>query len=340
MKETIHDYPAKYALMRAVLDRATLPAGAREEMLKFDSELAARGITLARRVKYFEILRSLAALLGMPFPEASREDLIRVFGTIETKPYSPWTKNTYRIIARRFWKWLKGNDRIYPPEVDWIKGNVPRSQIPLPRAEDLLTEDDIANLIAHAPTARDRAFISVLWETGTRIGEIGTLTLRDVRFDKLGGLLSLTGKTGQRQVRIIRSAPALAAWLKVHPHRGRSEARLWVTTSNNKRGRPLMYAAIRKTLRDVALAAGLRKRVNPHAFRHARATFLASHLTEFQMNDYLGWVQGSGMPATYVHLSGRDTDEALLRLNGIEVGRGSGWNGRAPRTRSRTRIPR
>jgi hypothetical protein len=35
------------------------------------------------------------------------------------------------------------------------------------------------------------------------------------------------------------------------------------------------------------------------------------------MNQYLGWAQGSDMPSTYVHLSGREVDDALLKLNGM-----------------------
>ena len=36
------------------------------------------------------------------------------------------------------------------------------------------------------------------------------------------------------------------------------------------------------------------------------------------MNQYLGWVPGSGMPAVYVHLSGRDVDDAILELRGMK----------------------
>lgn len=35
------------------------------------------------------------------------------------------------------------------------------------------------------------------------------------------------------------------------------------------------------------------------------------------MNVYFGWVQGSGMPSIYVHLSGRDIDDAILKANGV-----------------------
>jgi integrase/recombinase XerD len=71
-------------------------------------------------------------------------------------------------------------------------------------------------------------------------------------------------------------------------------------------------------LKSVIKETGIKKRVYPHLFRHSRATMLANHLTEFQMNQYFGWTQGSDMPSTYVHLSGKDLDGALLKLNGLE----------------------
>ena len=36
------------------------------------------------------------------------------------------------------------------------------------------------------------------------------------------------------------------------------------------------------------------------------------------MNVYFGWVQGSDMPATYVHLSGRDVDDKILQIHGLK----------------------
>lgn len=62
----------------------------------------------------------------------------------------------------------------------------------------------------------------------------------------------------------------------------------------------------------------MKKKVNPHMFRRSRATNLANHLTEAQMNHMFGWVQGSDQPSTYVHLSGKDVDNALLKMHGFE----------------------
>jgi hypothetical protein len=43
-----------------------------------------------------------------------------------------------------------------------------------------------------------------------------------------------------------------------------------------------------------------------------------AQLTDAQMKVYFGWTGESDTPARYVHLSGRDVDDALLRINGIK----------------------
>jgi ribosomal protein L40E len=73
-----------------------------------------------------------------------------------------------------------------------------------------------------------------------------------------------------------------------------------------------------KIIKKAAEKAGIKKKVFPHILRHSRATFLANHLTEQQMNIYFGWVQGSDMPSIYVHLSGRDIESAVRAVYGLE----------------------
>jgi tryptophan 2,3-dioxygenase len=74
-----------------------------------------------------------------------------------------------------------------------------------------------------------------------------------------------------------------------------------------------MYARVSAILKTVAKLASILKTANPHDFRRIRATHLANHLPEAQMNEYMGWMQVSEMPSTYVHLSGCDVDQALLK---------------------------
>ena len=65
--------------------------------------------------------------------------------------------------------------------------------------------------------------------------------------------------------------------------------------------------------------AGIEKKVNPHSFRHDRATHLAANFTEQQLKMYLGWSPTSTQPATYVHLSGKNMDDAVLKMYGIKT---------------------
>lgn len=121
-----------------------------------------------------------------------------------------------------------------------------------------------------------------------------------------------------RRIRVVSSVPYLATWINMHPMRNNPEAPLWISLSPGRK-KPLLYHSFTKILSDIARKAGIKKRVYPHLFRHSRATHLAVHLTEAQMNQYFGWVQGSDMPATYVHLSGRDVDDAILGLYGLKI---------------------
>jgi integrase/recombinase XerD len=78
----------------------------------------------------------------------------------------------------------------------------------------------------------------------------------------------------------------------------------------------MQYYAFQYTIGKIAKIAGIEKRIRLHLFRHSRATELANYLTESQMEENLGWAPGSNMPRTYVHLSGKQIDDAILTIYG------------------------
>lgn len=80
----------------------------------------------------------------------------------------------------------------------------------------------------------------------------------------------------------------------------------------------LDYNYIRlKILKPTMERAGIEKPSNPHHYRHSRASELANQMTEAQLCEWFGWVQGSDVPAKYVHLSGRDLDHAYDAMHGL-----------------------
>jgi len=84
------------------------------------------------------------------------------------------------------------------------------------------------------------------------------------------------------------------------------------------RNQAMSYPALAKILRVTVERAGIKKRITPQTLRHSRGTFLATKITEAQMNQIFGWKQGSDMPSIYVHLSGRDVDDAILGVYGLK----------------------
>jgi integrase/recombinase XerD len=314
----VYNYPRRLelALQKLAKDRKIRPAD-RAKILKFKDECVAQGLSTARVIRYVQMLSKLSAMLDKTFESATRDDIVRVVGKIERSSYSDWTKQSYKIALKRFYKWLRDADS-YPPEVRWLKATGRRTTSLLP--EELLTEEDVKRLAETADNPRDRALVQVLYETGCRAGEILSLKIKHMRLDADGAILIVTGKTGMRRVKIYWSQPALTEWISNHPHREDPEAPLWLSIGTKSHNEQLTYEAFRATLRRLANRISLKKPVNPHIFRHSRASWLAARIPEAAMKQYLGWMQDSKMAATYVHLSGRDVDAAMRKLQGLDKG--------------------
>jgi site-specific recombinase XerD len=333
-KIDIHEYDKQ---LRGILNRIKghpkISGANKKTILRFHRRLMADNLSLPRVIYYLNRLSMIATWIRTDFEKATRKDIEDVMRQINRMDYTQWTKKDYRVALKKFFKWLRGCDEKgeYPPEVRWVSTNVSIDKQELPH--NLPNEEDVKKMIEEAEHPRDKALIASLYESGCRIGELAALKLGDVNFDEYGAHMIVHGKTGSRRIRLVFSAPILASWVNVHPDKADREAPLWVVIGTTKNiakdsgrarkhrldwGYAMKYRAIAKMIKKVAGKAGIQKKVNPHAWRHARATFLANKLTEQQLKHLFGWGQASRMAATYVHLSGRDVDDALLAVYGLK----------------------
>ncbi len=283
---------------------------------KYHQHRVAEGISLARQHKCLNTLRQLSRILGKKFDDATKDDMVRLVAEIEQKNLSTLTKRDYKVILKLFYKWLFNSEDGYPPVVKWIRPA--RDGSSKLKRSDLLTSDEIKKLFEAALTLRDKSLIAVLAESGRRIGEILTIRIGDVEFDRLGARLLVDGKTGRDYVRIMSSAQNLATWLDNHPFRNDPNAPVWITES--RQGfKQISYSAARCMLRECLMRAGMKKRVWFHLFRHTRGTQAAKLLTSSHLCALMGWRQGSKMPGVYIHLAGEDIDEAQAIMNNVTV---------------------
>ncbi|MEM3829269.1 MAG: site-specific integrase, partial [Conexivisphaerales archaeon] len=182
------------------------------------------------------------------------------------------------------------------------------------KPEDLITKEELNDLLKACVNERDKALISLLYDSGCRIGELLTLRVKDVEYDEYGMRLTVAGKTGVRRVRVVGdSVPLLRAYEERY-NRKNPDDLLFVGMD----GGVLKYGAVNTMLYKVSRRAGIKKRIHPHLFRHTRATLLARDLPEAPLESQMGWVHGSRMSRIYVSLSAQQQDEAVLRVYGIE----------------------
>lgn len=289
----------------------------KELILDYKRDQVLNGLSEATLLRNTQRLKIVAQRAEKSFDEMDKSDVKTLIVWIHDRDYTDETVDTYKTVIKTFWGWLKdaGRDKI-PAEVKWIQlsnGNGKGDTLP----KDLLTKDEIEKQVDAAKNPRDKALIYMLYETGARIGEIIDLTVGDIEDRKHGKKVVIDGKTGARRLPLVESVPHINNWLNKHPS-GEKDAPLWCKIQQGGPEDQLGYRYIReKILKKNMERAGIDKPSNPHHYRHSRASHLATELKEAQLCEWFGWVQGSNVPARYVHLSGRDIDDAYDQMHGL-----------------------
>ena len=316
--DDIHHYSKKLENQLRLLSEERFPESEKGLIRDYARMLEARGLNKGRISKHIFLLRYMRRELPCDFRGADGKTIEDLVIWVNNNPaYGAWTRSDARGLLKRFYRWLRTGkyEGPYPEEVAGIQAGVKQNELEEP---DVLTSEEARRMIEAAKTPRDKAFIAVGIEGGFRIGELLRMTVGSIVFDEYGArVLVKKGKTGGRPVRLITSAQLLSAWTEQHPWWDSPEAPLWPSLDHNSgRGKRLSYQSGREIVVDNAQRAGIKKRVYPHLFRHTAATRDAHFLNEAELRIKYGWARGSKIPATYVHLAGRDVEEKLIAIYG------------------------
>ena len=164
----------------------------------------AENVAIATKLKYLDILGNIVTKydVSKDFDRLRREDfeeLIHKIDSIEKITVS--TKQKYKAVIKKFGRWLAFKDKAfsvksYPETVDFINTKIKSKDAPKIRASDILSEEEVDRLIEIAVTPMQKAFFSLIYELGSRIGEIGNLKIRDLTKNDYGYLVDLGRKKG------------------------------------------------------------------------------------------------------------------------------------------------
>ena len=189
------------------------------------------------------------------------------------KPLSVATQACRLTAAKSFLRYLVRENVLLADVASTV--DLPKKQKVLPR---VLAEDEVARFLQGPDVEtlmgiRDRALLETLYATALRNGELGSLQLEDLDWDRRALWVRL-GK-GQKD-RVVPIGDEALAWLEEYLRRVRPQ---WVTREDEKhvflhlRGGRLKHEAVRKIVVRYAQKAGLQG-VKPHTLRHSCATHM------------------------------------------------------------------
>jgi len=321
----IHDYDHRLDLLH---EKAKKELSKRNLTLfqDYDKSMVRTPLAKATRAKHLSTILTVTKMINKDWKDVLRADIDDAVYKImeiysDEKGQESNTSYDMKKILRIFYRWVKTGSRLKKPyeidpyEIQGITLSTVKDKI---AREDLLDEDDLERLLkACGENERDRAFIDVHTEAGTRPGETLSLRIKDVKIDEHGVIINVIGKTNARPVRLIRSVPNLLSYLKNHPFKNEPDAPLWILIDPDDYGKPMTYYAARAMILRRVKNAKMTKKVYLNLFRHSEATMTANYMTEAQMRKRHGWSPTSKMPSRYVHLVNSDVENAIFEHYGI-----------------------
>ena len=199
------------------------------------------------------------------------QDFLKYIGDLGLSAYSQ-----SRMLSgiKSFFAFLQYEEIITDNPADLIDS--PKLGRKLPEVLNIYEIEKLFETIDHSSPegGRNRAMLEVLYSSGLRVSELITLRLNQIYFDI--GFLRIIGKGNkERLVPIGRSA---IKYLEIYLN----EIRLHIKPKPgyesfgflNRRGKGLTRVMVFMIIKDLALKAGIKKKISPHTFRHSFATHL------------------------------------------------------------------
>lgn len=192
-----------------------------------------------------------------------------------------------------------------------------RSTRRLPR---VFSQQEVQALINACSRRRDRLLVSLLYESGMRIGQVLGLRHSDIRsYDgevdiiprrNYNGALAKT--RSPYTVHVSKDLMELYADYLVHEYQETAHGYVFVNCWSGRIGAPMTYAAVIDLFRR--LSAKIRLHATPHMFRHTHATdLLRAGWDAAYVQRRLGHTQIQTTINTYAHLSAGDMGKMFAR---------------------------
>lgn len=272
--------------------------------------------------QYDYVLNKFRKSLEMDDPHISSispEDVRSYLKNLIDQDYAKATIAIHFRVLRALFNWLfeEGLLDESPPTKNI---NEPKTPKIYPKT---LTEEEVELMLSVVKENsqkwtgyRNYTILLTFFELGLRLSELINAEIDNLKLYK--NSLQVTGK-GSKEL-IVTWGPTLnkqlRKWLR---KRDQLDEIYEDTIFIAKTGEKLTPRNIQRTITRIQGWAGLEdKKVSPHVLRHTSATMAAKNgMNTFQLQRFYGW-ENLKTARKYVHLSGRDLQEAMTEASPIE----------------------
>ena len=239
------------------------------------------------------------AFAALDFGTFTADLLVEFLDAMETqKPWQPSTRNNRLSCIRSFFKYAACTcPEAYIVYADLLAIPLKKS-INNSRVVNHMTKDGISSLIGCIDISslkglRDRFFLTLMYDTAARDGEMLKLKLSDIRMDRAS--VYLFGKGSKpRLVPLSKETLAMFEKYKAVFHKDSNPESLMFYTKHNGEKTPMSDDNVARFLRLYAALAHKQnshvpEKLHPHMVRHSRAMHLYQGGMPFSMlSEFLG----------------------------------------------------
>ncbi len=222
-----------------------------------------------------------------------------------------------RIISglKGFFNYLLLEKEIAMDPMEFI--DTPRLGRKLP---DVLSVEEIDSMLSQIDLSknegtRNRAMLETLYSCGLRVSELSDLRISCMHFDD--GFVRVIGK-GNKE-RLVPIGNIAIKWIDMYKEQTRNHQTIKNGQEDflflNRRGSKLTRMMVFTIIKELAQAAGIKKKISPHTFRHSFATHLVEAGADLRsVQEMLGH---SSITTTeiYTHLDRHRLREEILSFH-------------------------
>ena len=222
------------------------------------------------------------------------------------------SRSQARVLSslRSFFDWLVLEKVIKDNPCDRVDG--PKIGRYLP---NVLSEEEVAAMIDSVSPApwqgvRDKAILEVLYGCGLRVSEAVNLRISCMFMKE--GFVRIIGKGNKERLVPIgdMAVDAVEDYLRVRP--APADADSSDVLFLNRFGRSLSRVSMFTMIKTQALAAGIRKDISPHTFRHSFATHLIEHGADLRMVQEMLGHESIATTEIYTHVDSTTWQKEIL----------------------------